>query len=257
MKPLTISHISEDNDQLIFNNNLHFDCDYLQDLANKFQPNETLFGANQPDIFIILTTMAKDTNENWHYISYTAAFEANIGATHIGSKEYGESQTDHVYYVTCRPFCRPFDLCFYIPGINGSYARLTKNGWEIHGANNILDEQTEDEYAFKTSLSFDDIKKLPMDTPIYSAVHDFEDGNVTHSYETVADLYNNAQKCLRDNDDQPSYIPFAANHIDALNEVAETIFEQVTWQHFSSYHPDVANDMEDQPDAYPHCFYQN
>src|SRR5699024_8345022 len=110
MKPLTISHISEDNDQLIFNNNLHFDCDYLQDLANKFQPNETLFGTNQSDIFIILTTMAKDTNENWHYISYTAAFEANIGATHIDSKEYGESQTDHVYYVTCRPF----DLRSYI-----------------------------------------------------------------------------------------------------------------------------------------------
>ena len=91
----------------------------------------------------------------------------------------------------------------------------------------------------------------------YSAVHDFEDGNVAHSYKTVADLYNNAQQCLRDNDDQPLYIPFAANHIDALNEIAETIFEQVTWQHFSSYQPDVANDMEDQPDAYPHCFCQN
>ena len=43
MKPLTISHISENNDQLIFNNNLHFDCDYLQDLADKFQPSEKLF----------------------------------------------------------------------------------------------------------------------------------------------------------------------------------------------------------------------
>ena len=61
------------------------------------------------------------------------------------------------------------------------------------------------------------------------------------------------KQCLRDNDDQPSYVPFATNHIDALNEVAETIFEQVTWQHFSSYQPDVANDMEDQPDAYPHA----
>ena len=91
----------------------------------------------------------------------------------------------------------------------------------------------------------------------YSAVHDFEDGNVAHSYKTVADLYNNAQQCLRDSNDQPLYIPFATNHIDDLNEVAEAIFEQVTWQHFSSYQPDIANDMKDQPDAYPHCFCQN
>lgn len=95
MKPLTISHISEDNDQLIFDNNLHFDCDYLQDLADKFQPSEKLFETSQADIFIILTTMAKDTNENWHYISYTATFEANIGATHIDSKK--------IWRITSRP----------------------------------------------------------------------------------------------------------------------------------------------------------
>ena len=146
----------------------------------------------------------------------------------------------------------------YVPGFNGSYAKRDNNGiWRIHGASNILDEQYDDEYVFKTSLSFEQVKKLPLDTPIYSSVKSFNDNDTTISYETVGDLYQNAQQCLRGNDDQPTYRPYAANNTDALNEVAENIFDGVTWQSYSAYQQDVARDMSDQPDAYPHCFNVN
>ena len=163
-----------------------------------------------------------------------------------------------------------------IPGENDSYAiKDPELGWQIHGAQGVLDEQAEDEYVYKADLSIDAILKLEPETPIYASVNSFDEINgddgtftpVTNAYETAGDLIQLAKEILTDlaNEDPSSFqmdvfdqpMTLKANLVDnqdALKEVMDTLYNGVTWQAMGSYAPDVYQDILDQPDAYPELF---
>ena len=163
-----------------------------------------------------------------------------------------------------------------IPGENDSYAiKDPELGWQIHGAQGVLDEQAEDEYVYKADLSIDTILKLDPETPIYAGVNSFGEINgddesftaVTNAYETAGDLIQLAKEILTDltSEDPSSFqmdvfdqpMTLKTNVIDnqdALKEVMDTLYNGVTWQAMGSYAPDVYQDILDQPDAYPELF---
>lgn len=96
-----------------------------------------------------------------------------------------------------------------------------------------------------------------MDTPIYSAEGPEADMGY---YEDIADLIHNAQRLLRDyisyDDVDKQYQPVAhpANNVEAISQVAQALFDGVTWQSYDSYIPDVGNDIEENPDIYDKIF---
>ena len=154
-----------------------------------------------------------------------------------------------------------------IKGINGSYAVEDETGkWHIHGANNVLDEQEADEFAYKIDRDFDELKMLPRDTPVYASVNQFE-GNLiseddTDNYADISDLYAIAKDILNDLS-QNDFAEYGDRYIlksnvatdpKAQDEIAQVLFDQVTWQSYESYAQDIEDDICDAPDAYPELF---
>lgn len=154
-----------------------------------------------------------------------------------------------------------------IKGVNGSYAVKDETGnWYIHGANDILDEQEADEFAYKIDRDFDELKTLPRDTPVYASVNQFE-GNLiseddTDNYADISDLYAIAKDILNDLS-QNDFAEYGDKYIlksnvatdpKAQDEIAQVLFDQVTWQSYESYAQDIEDDICDAPDAYPALF---
>lgn len=154
-----------------------------------------------------------------------------------------------------------------IKGINGSYAVKDETGeWHIHGFNDILDEQEADELAYKIDQDFDNLKMLPRDTPVYASVNQFE-GNLTSedntdNYADIDDLYSIARDILHDLS-QDDFAEYGDKYIlksnvatdpKAQDEIAQVLFDQVTWQSYESYAQDIEDDICDAPNAYPELF---
>ena len=78
----------------------------------------------------------------------------------------------------------------YVQGVNGSFAQRlmpedqmrtindsTNNHWVVIGAHDVLDQAEKGEYGYTIDADFDEIMKLPTDTPIYASVNSFESFN--------------------------------------------------------------------------------
>ena len=154
-----------------------------------------------------------------------------------------------------------------INGISGSYAaKDDHNTWFVHGAPDVLDEQDDGELAYKINADFDEVKALPKDTPIYAGVHAFDDFendfDKCYDFLDVNDLYAVAKEILGDLE-QSDFAEYNNKYIlkadvendqQALDRIAECLFDQVTWQSFESYSFDLTDDICDAPDAYPELF---
>lgn len=170
-------------------------------------------------------------------------------------------------------------LLLYVEGRNGSFAqRLNNNDWIVAGIHSLEDQQEPAEYAYEINTDFKTIKKLPADTPIFASTQSFpdfdkEDGetiqtdhyvstNITEDYETVGDLFRYARETIKDihdnlADDEIDH--FKANNmfsIEALNEVAETIWETRNWTSLSTNADETQQDIQEclnngEYDAYP------
>ena len=154
-----------------------------------------------------------------------------------------------------------------INGLSGSYAaKDDHNNWYVHGAPDVLDEQENAELAYKINADFDEVKLLPKDTPIYAGVHAFDDlendFDKCYDFLDVNDVYAVAKEILR-NLDQSGFAEYNDKYIlktnvendqQALDRIAESLFDQVTWQSFESYSMDLTDDICDVPDAYPELF---
>ena len=154
-----------------------------------------------------------------------------------------------------------------IKGINGSYTVKDETGkWHIHGANDVLDEQEADEFAYKIDRDFNELKILPRDTPVYASVHQFDNELIsednTDNYADVDDLYSIARDILNDLS-QDDFAEYGDKYIlksnvatdpKAQDEMAQVLFDQVTWQSYESYAQDIEDDICDAPDAYPALF---
>ena len=154
-----------------------------------------------------------------------------------------------------------------INGINGSYAAKDENkNWYVHGAPDVLDEQGDGELAYKINADFDEVKMLPKDTPIYAGVHAFDDFendfDKCYDFLNVNDVYAVAKEILSDLD-QSDFAEYNDKYIlktdvendqQALDRIAESLFDQVTWQSFESYATDLTEDICDTTDAYPELF---
>ena len=154
-----------------------------------------------------------------------------------------------------------------INGISGSYAAKDEHdNWYVHGAPDVLDEQDDGELAYKINADFDEVKALPKDTPIYAGVHAFDDFendfDKCYDFLNVDDLYAVAKDILG-NLEQSDFAEYNNEYIlkadiendqQALDRIAECLFDQVTWQSFESYSFDLADDICDAPDAYPELF---
>lgn len=154
-----------------------------------------------------------------------------------------------------------------INGISGSYAAKDEHdNWYVHGAPDVLDEQGDGELAYKINSDFDEVKMLPKDTPIYAGVHAFDDFendfDKCYDFLDVDDLYAVAKDIL-DGLEQSDFAEYNNEYIlkadvendqQALDRIAECLFDQVTWQSFESYSFDLTDDICDAPDAYPELF---
>lgn len=109
---------------------------------------------------------------------------------------------------------------------------------------------------------------LPRDTPVYASVNQFE-GNLTSedntdNYADIDDLYSIARDILHDLS-QDDFAEYGDKYIlksdvttdpKTQDEIAEALFDQVTWQSYESYAQDIEDDICDAPDAYPALFIQ-
>lgn len=144
-----------------------------------------------------------------------------------------------------------------ISGINKSKAIFQNGTWIIHGDHNILAEQEPNELAYKIDMDFSALQNLNTDTPIYASVNSFSNKDIANDYETLADLYNyvkNILKNLDSNDFDKPLKPNLTNSKIITNKLAKLIFDNVTWQSFSTLAEDIRQDIEDNPDCYSYLF---
>lgn len=144
-----------------------------------------------------------------------------------------------------------------ISGINNSKAVFQNSTWIIHGDHNILAEQGPNEYAYKIDMDFSALQNLNPDMPIYASVNSFLDKDITDDYETLADLYNYIKDTLQNldsNDFSKLLKPKLTHNKIIINKLAKLIFDNVTWQSFSTLAEDIRQDIEDNPDCYSYLF---
>lgn len=144
-----------------------------------------------------------------------------------------------------------------ISGINKSNAIFQNGTWIIHGDHNILTEQESNELAYKIDMDFSALQNLNPDTPIYASVNSFSDKDIANDYETLADLYTCVKDILKNLDPDDFEKPLKSNSTHnkiIINKLAELIFDNVTWQSFSTLAEDIRQDIEDNPDCYSYLF---
>lgn len=144
-----------------------------------------------------------------------------------------------------------------ISSINKSNAIFQNGTWIIHGDHNILTEQESNELAYKIDMDFSALQNLNPDTPIYASVNSFSDKDIANDYETLADLYTCVKDILKNLDPDDFEKPLKSNSTHnkiIINKLAELIFDNVTWQSFSTLAEDIRQDIEDNPDCYSYLF---
>lgn len=144
-----------------------------------------------------------------------------------------------------------------ISGINKSKAIFQNGTWIIHGDHNILAEQEPNEYAYKIDIDFNTLQNSNPDIPIYASVNSFPDKDITDDYETLTDLYSYVKDILQNLDSNNFNKPLKPNLTHnkiIINKLAKLIFDNVTWQSFSTLAEDIRQDIEDNPDCYSYLF---
>lgn len=144
-----------------------------------------------------------------------------------------------------------------ISGANKSKAIFQNDTWIIHGDHNILTEQEPNELAYKIDMDFSALQNLNPDTPIYANVNSFSDKDIADDYETLADLYNYVKDILQNLDPNDFSKPLKSNLTNnkiIINKLAKLIFDNVTWQSFSTLAEDIRQDIEDNLDCYLYLF---
>ena len=146
-----------------------------------------------------------------------------------------------------------------IEGINDSYAEKTNGEWLVHGGQNVLDQQNPGEFAYLIDTN-KKLINLDPDTPVYAGVHNFdasfgpvwgEYAKVTDCFETAQDLLDLAKTVIDDMKDRDvELIDNVENDEEAVNELAEHLLYELTWQSPESYVPEFEDDIEDSPESY-------
>lgn len=170
----------------------------------------------------------------------------------------------------------------YVQGLNGSSAqRLENNKWIVSGAADILGQQEPGENAYRIKATFDDIMKLPFDTPIYASVNSFEVftqedkdngesfhsghdemASITEDFETVGDLFDAAKDAIKtvyenlEPSEKKHFRIMNKNSVEAITEVAENIWDNADWASLYTGGDEIANDIQEclsngEYDAYP------
>lgn len=90
-----------------------------------------------------------------------------------------------------------------IDGVNGSQAIFYHDNWEVTGSiplsNSIIND-----YGYRANFNFNDIKHIPLDTPIlgYQIANEDAEQQYTHiennNLETVADLMMTTKKAIKE-----------------------------------------------------------
>lgn len=90
-----------------------------------------------------------------------------------------------------------------INGVNGSQAIFSHNNWEVTGSipisNSIING-----YGYRANFNFNDIKHIPLDTPIlgYQIANEDAEQQYAHikndNLETVADLMMTTKKAIKE-----------------------------------------------------------
>lgn len=180
----------------------------------------------------------------------------------------------------------------YIQGVNGSFAQRLmpedqmrtvndsiNDRWVVIGAQGTLAQAEKDEYAYTIDADFNEIMKLPADTPIYAGVNSFESfGKENHEsyqiddvvttplasdYETVGDLFAAAKDAIHDayndceNDEERSHFNvYNMYSFEAIEAVAANIWDSADWASLITEGDQIRMDIEDcldqgEYDVYP------
>lgn len=180
----------------------------------------------------------------------------------------------------------------YVQGVNGSFAQRlmpedqmrtvndsTNDRWVVIGAHDALDQAEKGEYGYTIDADFDEIMKLPTDTPIYASVNSFESFNkedhesyqtddivttpLASDYETVGDLFAAAKDAIHDayndceNDEERSHFNvYNMYSFEAIKAVAANIWYNADWASLITEGDQIRMDIEyclnqGEYDAYP------
>ena len=90
-----------------------------------------------------------------------------------------------------------------IDGVNGSQAIFSHDSWEVTGSIPLLDRIVPG-YGYQANFSFNDLKHIPLDTPILGYQIADEDAEQQYAHidnkniETVADLMMTTKKAIKE-----------------------------------------------------------
>lgn len=163
----------------------------------------------------------------------------------------------------------------YIQGENGSFATqvfinlwVNKQDlpndyvWIVKGEHGVFREQENGEFGYHCDLDFDEMLKLPKDTPIHAStlVFDGQSSPLTAEYETVGDLLEYAKETLdelRQNQVIAKVMPTISQKM--IYSIARKIFDGADWSFLSTEADWVSEDAvncfkQGEYDAYPELF---
>lgn len=90
-----------------------------------------------------------------------------------------------------------------IDGVNGSQAIFSRDGWEVTGSIPLLNRIVPG-YGYRANFSFNDLKHIPLDTPILGYQIADEDAEQQYAridndnLETVADLMMTTKQAIKE-----------------------------------------------------------
>lgn len=157
-----------------------------------------------------------------------------------------------------------------VKGLGTSYAEKIDNKWIIYGAKSAV--LYEDGFCYKADLDINQILTLPENTPIYASEgcflgETFEKSNqriigasdeytsVKEFEELVRSTLNKIVDWFKDFDDPEFKLKSnIKNSSAAFKEIAECIFEYVSWQYMSTCVNEILDDMAESPESYSAIF---
>ena len=154
-----------------------------------------------------------------------------------------------------------------IDGVNGSQAIFSHDGWEVTGSIPLLDRIVPG-YGYRANFSFNDLKHIPLDTPILGYRITNEDAEQQYAridndnLETVADLMITTKKTIKEiyrnaTDKEIQTLTIKnLNSPDTIIAIAEVMWDLlINNQEFTTYAviDDLVNDFFETIDD-PACY---
>lgn len=154
-----------------------------------------------------------------------------------------------------------------IDGVNGSQAIFSNDGWEITGSIPLLDRIVPG-YGYRAEFNFNDLKHIPLDTPILGYRITNEDAEQQYAridndnLETVADLMMTTKKTIKEiyrnaTDKEIQTLTIKnLNSPDTIIAIAEVMWDLlINNQEFTTYAviDDLVNDFFETIDD-PACY---